>query len=345
MCRSLRRRVAAPLAAALVTTTLLAAPAWADGVPSGSGQTTSDQGVSHTGNQYAPQVIVTVTSDGVRETSTVVSAPLTTETHPPCWMEPSWAGPDLFNFYDSGEAYRLAHHTGDPRPVPPADYADHKAEGPDKGMYWSGMCSSAYWDGDLASFFAYSDQFFATHPTQWVPAGAPDPNTDIAIPPEALMHIARGLLDLGAPPDLEVNPTGNSVVNLPTWVWATDGSFMEHRVRAEFNGNWAEVIAEPVGLEIHADGPHELHGDCAGGGTVYRPGATTNCSVTFLKSSAGAGEYHITATIVWQVHWEGSGGQNQPLDPPASPGLGTRAVQVDEVQTVLENNVSPAASR
>src|SRR6266508_1350761 len=125
-------------------------------------------------------------------------------------------------------------------------------------MYWSGMCSSAYWDGDLASFFAYSDQFFATHPTQWVPAGAPDPNTDIAIPPEALMHIARGLLDLGAPPDLEVNPTGNSVVNLPTWVWATDGSFMEHRVRAEFNGNWAEVIAEPVGLEIHADGPHEL---------------------------------------------------------------------------------------
>jgi hypothetical protein len=120
---------------------------------------------------------------------------------------------------------------------------------------------------------------------------------------------------------------------------------MEHRVRAEFNGNWAEVIAEPVGLEIHADGPHELHGDCAGGGTVYRPGATTNCSVTFLKSSAGAGEYHITATIVWQVHWEGSGGQNQPLDPPASPGLGTRAVQVDEVQTVLENNVSPAASR
>ncbi len=183
MCRSLLRRVAAPLAAALVTTTLLAAPAWADGVPSGSGQTTSDQGVSHTGNQYAPQVIVTVTSDGVRETSTVVSAPLTTETHPPCWMEPSWAGPDLFNFYDSGEAYRLAHHTGDPRPVPPADYADHKAEGPDKGMYWSGMCSSAYWDGDLASFFAYSDQFFATHPTQWVPAGAPDPNTDIAIPP------------------------------------------------------------------------------------------------------------------------------------------------------------------
>src|SRR6266545_6070655 len=200
MCRSLLRRGMSLAATALVTASLLAGPAWAEGVP---GQT-SDQSASHSGNTYVPKVIVIVTSNGVR-TTTAASAPLTKEEHPPCWMEPLQSGPDMFDWYASGDAYRLAHHTGDPRPTPPADYAEHQNDGPDKGMYWSSMCSTEFWDGDLASFFAYTDEFFAAHPTQWVSVAEGDPNDDLVIPPEVLMHVAQRSLDLSRGPDIEVN--------------------------------------------------------------------------------------------------------------------------------------------
>jgi enoyl reductase len=340
MCRWMLRRGLPLAAAALVAASLLAGPAWADGVPGQS----SDQGVSHSGNTYAPRVVVTVTTNGVR-TTTAASAPASSYVHPPCWMEPSFTGPDLYQWYASGDAARIAHHTGDTTPTPPPDYAEHQNDGPDVGMYWTPMCSSEYWDGDLASFFAYVDQFFAAHPAdQWVPVTEGDPNDDIVIPPQVLMHIALNLLDLSQGPGVEINPAGNSVVNLPTWVWATDATFVEHRVRAQFNGNWAEVIATPVRLVVSTNGPADLNGDCAGGGTVYHAGASsTNCSVTFRRSSL-ARSFAISAFIQYRVHWEGSGGQNEPLDPPDAPGVTTVQVPVDEVQTVLQNTPTPPAN-
>ena len=343
MSRSMLRRGVSLTAAALVAASLLAAPAWADGVP--GAQTTSSESASHSGNQYAPRVVVTVTTSGVRQTTTA-SAPLTSATHPPCWMYPSWTGPEYADYQDSGQANRDARHMGEPRPDPIAGYEQHKAEGTEVGQYWSPICSSEYWDGDIQSFFAYVDQFFAAHPTQWVPAAEGDPNTNIDIPPETLMHIALRNLDLSQGPGIEVNPDGNSVVNLPTWVWATDTTFVEHRVRAQFNGNWAEVIATPVRLVVSTNGPADSNGDCNGGGTIYRPGTTTtttttNCSVTFRRSTAAQGAYTISASIAWRVHWEGSGGQNEALPPPDNPGVTTIQVPVDEVQTVLENNPTP----
>jgi hypothetical protein len=339
MCGSMLRRGSSLTAAALVAICLLATPALADGVPSG-GQTTSSQGTSQDGNTYAPRVVVTITSDGVRQTVTA-SAPTTSYTHPPCWMFPSWTGPEYAEYYDSGQANRDAHHMGE-EPWQPVDgYQQHATDGADKGQYWSAMCSSEYWDGDLHSFFDYADQFISSHPTRWVPIAEGDPNDDIVIPPETLMHIAHGLLDLSQGPGLRVNPDGHSVVNLPTWVWATDETFVEHRVRAEFNGNWAEVIATPVRLVVSTNGPADINGSCAGGGTVYRPGATTNCSVTFRRTSIARGAWTISASIEWRVHWEGSGGQNEALPPPDNPGVTTVQVPVDEVQTVLQNSPSP----
>jgi hypothetical protein len=316
-------------AAALVAATLMTTPALADGIG-------SSQSASQDGNSYIPQVVVTVTTSGVRTTLAVPTE--TTYVHPPCWREPSWTGPELANYYDSGDAARDARHHGDGPVTPPPDYDAHKNDGPDRGMFWSPMCSSQYWEGDIHSFLDYVDQYFATHPMIWVPVGAPNPNNDLVIPPRVLMEIAKGLLKPTAP-TLKVNPQVHSVVNLPTWVWATDDSFVEIRVRAQFNDNWAEVIAHPTGLALSTDGPGDVNSTCTNGGKPWTRGATdTDCSVTFRKSTASSGEYIISASINWQVHWEGSGGENQALPPPPAAPIGEHAVTVDEVQTVVNGD-------
>jgi hypothetical protein len=340
MRRSLIRRAASLIATTLVAAVLLTTPAWAG---DGFGSTTSSsQGASQQGNGYVPQVIVTVTVNGVRETGVAAAPGSTTYVHPPCWREPSWTGPERAQYYDSGNASRDARHQGIPELAnKPAGYADHKDEGPDKGMFWSAMCSSEYWTGDIHSFLDYSSAWIDSHPTIWVAVGDPNPNRDIVIPPAVLMEIARGLLKPSAP-TLEVNPRTDSVVNLPTWVWATDDSFVEIRVRAELNGNWAEVIATPVGLRLSTNGPADVNSACADGGTPWKPGAQdTDCSVTFRRSTAGGGAYTISASIDWQVHWEGSGGENAALPPPPNAPIGDRDVQVDEVQTVVNGQPTP----
>ena len=321
-------------ATTMLAVALLATPAWADDGFGGS--TTSNQGVSQHGGTYVPRVIVTVTSNGVR-TSTATAAPSSTSyVHPPCWRQPSWTGPELANYYDSSQNEADAYHYDAPElRDPPPGYADHKNDGTDKGQYWSAICSSEYWDGDIHSFTTYAEQWINSHPTIWVAVTDPDPNRDIVIPPEVLMHIAQNALHPGAP-RLEVNPQANSVVNLPTWVWATDDTFVEIRARAQFNGNWAEVIATPAGLRLSASGPADVNSTCTGGGKPWKRGETgSDCTVTFRKSTAGSGEYTISASIDWKVHWEGSGGENEPLNPPANAPIGDRAVQVDEVQTVV----------
>jgi hypothetical protein len=332
MRHSFVRRGVTLSAAALVAATLMTTPALADGI--GSSQSTIQDG-----NNYIPKVLVTVTTSGVRRTVAVAAGP-TTYVHPPCWREPSWTGAELADYYDSGDAARDARHHGDGPVTPPPDYDAHKNDGTDKGMFWSPICSSQYWKGDIHSFLDYVDQFFPSHPMIWVAVGDPNPNNDITIPPQVLMEIARGLLKPTAP-TLEVNPTVDSVVNLPTWVWATDDSFVDIRVRAELNGNWAEVTAHPTGLKLSTNGPGEVNSTCTGGGTPWTRGASdTDCSVTFRKSTASSGQYTISASIDWEVSWRGSGGEAAALPPPPAAPIGNRAVTVDEVQTVVTGQPS-----
>jgi hypothetical protein len=315
-------------AVALMAATLMTTPALAEGI----GSTPS---ATQDGNSYIPKVVVTVTTSGVRKTVAVPGS--RTEVHPPCWRQPSWTGAELADYYDSGDAARDARHHGDGPATPPPGYDAHKNDGTDKGMFWSPICSSAYWKGDIHSFLDYVDQWFATHPMIWVAVGDPNPNNDIQIPPQVLMEIAKGLLK-PTKPELEVNPQVDSVVNLPTWVWATDDSFVEIQVEARLGNNWARVIAHPNGLKLSTNGPADVKSTCAGGGTPWTRGASdadTDCSVTFRKSTASSGQYTISASIDWQVHWEGSGGQNEALPPPPAAPVGSRDVTVDEVQTVV----------
>jgi enoyl reductase len=331
MWRSMRRTGGLLAAAALAATLLPAGTAHADGFD-------PQPSVRHDNNTYVPRIVVTVSRNGVRSSAVTTSAPSTSYAHPPCWYFPSWEGPELFDYYDSGQANRDARHYDDgQRWDPPAGYQDHRNDGLDKGQWWSGMCSSEYWpDESIRAFMDYAEQWFDGHPTIWVAAGEPNPNAAaLVIPPEVLVHIAEDFLTLPAP-TLAHNPTGNSVVNLPTWVWATDESFAEQRVRAQFGANWAEVIARPVGLRLSVDGPARVDSDCPDGGTPYRRGAATrgtSCSVTFLKSARAR---TVSATLVWDVHWEGSDGTNEPLDPPVTPEVGSFTTQVDEVQTVVD---------
>jgi hypothetical protein len=334
MRRSLPPRIVSLLAVSLVVAATLATPAWADDGFGGS--TTTDQSVTQNGGGYAPRVVVTTTTNGTTTSATTTAAE-TDYVHPPCWYQPSWTGPELAEYYDSNQNEQDAHHHDSPELLdPPPGYADHKNDGTDKGQYYGAICSSQYWDGDIHSFTTFAEQWINSHPTIWVAANDPDPNTNIHIPDTVLMHIAQGLLTPTAP-KIEFNPTANSVVNLPTWVWARPESFVEIRVRAEFNGTFAEVVATPQSLNLSTNGPADVKSTCAGGGQPWKQGkADSDCTVTFRKSTASAGSYQISASINWKVTWHGTDHPDDiGLPAPANPPADTQDVAVDEVQTVV----------
>jgi hypothetical protein len=285
---------------------------------------------------YRPHVIVRQYRAGSPGTWTTVSAPVPT----PCWYEPSFTGPELFEYYDSGQANRDARHMGELPFDPPADMAAHKDEGPDEGRWWSGLCSSANWpdEDDLQGFFAYVNTWFDQHPIVWVPVGSSPPVPPI--PPSTLMRVAYNAMRLPGP-ELAHNPPQRGVVNLATWIWAEPGSFTEWIVEARSGDVWARVHAKPVQLHLSTDLPATINSTCRNGGTPYdtgRPAAVqqTDCSITFRRSTVGrpAGAT-VRATITWEVSWEGSDGSGGPLDPPANPAAGVVQIPVQEIQTVV----------
>ena len=83
------------------------------------------------------------------------------------------------------------------------------------------------------------------------------------------------------------------------------------------------------------------NGPCPGRRPAGDPATDSDCTVTFRKSTANSGAYTISASIDWQVHWEGSGGQNEALPAPPNAPIGNRNVQVDEVQTVVNGQPTP----
>lgn len=204
-----------------------------------------------------------------------------------------------------------------------------------KGMFWRAVAREDRAD-DPESLDCSKNLF-------WQDAGTvpDDPN---APTPDVLAAYAYDKIRV---PDTEVElkPAAKSTVNLPTWVWLDKGTFKEIKVRAELpdTGLWAETTAKPVSLHLEPGtedaATHPASGECTiikdgSIGTPYSKGKAEEappCGITYQRATDGE-PYQLTASITWEISWEGSGGTQGDL--PDGAFETTQDVNVQEIQSI-----------
>jgi hypothetical protein len=131
------------------------------------------------------------------------------------------------------------------------------------------------------------------------------------VTPEAVAWRAVSQLML---PDVVVrlNPAGDQLVNLPTWLTVDASSWRAQSATASVPGVSVTATATPMkAVWSMGDGATVV---CSGPGTPWRAGmdpaaASPDCGHRYTRSSAHApGEaYSVTVRVEWQVVWAGAG--------------------------------------
>jgi hypothetical protein len=152
------------------------------------------------------------------------------------------------------------------------------------------------------------------------PAGAPAAGPGLP-DPAVLAALARQTLGLPSPV-IRSSPTQNALqlTNLPTWLWINPAEWVPQSKTATVPGESVTATATPVSVTWHpGDGSTVT---CQGAGTPYTSAdnpaaASPSCGHTYTSSSAGqpGGAFQATATITWDVTWQGAGGAGGALAP------------------------------
>ncbi|WUH02604.1 hypothetical protein OG542_16525 [Streptomyces violaceus] len=269
---------------------------------------------------------------------------------PPCWYEPVYTPEQLKKFSETGVALgQVSPHTswGGQKL-----WTDHYRDGKDaynyedeslvtrKGYENYNLGKDGYfWRGVARD----EDSYDCERVMFWQDAGEiPDvPNAPTA---ETLADYAYDKVKV---PDTKVDlkPEAKSTVNLPTWVWLDKGTFQDVKVRAELpnTGLWAETTAKPVALHLEpgtddaetfpASGDCQINDDGSIGTPFTKGNAdkTPPCGVRYLRATNGT-PYQLSASVTWQISWEGSGGANGDL--PDGTFETTQDMNVQEIQSI-----------
>lgn len=150
------------------------------------------------------------------------------------------------------------------------------------------------------------------------------------------------LPDVAFSPPLD-SPDDFLLVQLPTWIWATN--WTEASRTATAGGVVATVTARPVRMvwdfTPNRSDP-ETEGGCDGPGTPYdasrRPeDQSTECSITFRHSSAGepGAAYEAHLTVIYEVSWTSNVGGGGSLG--TVPRTTVMPVRVGEQQALNES--------
>ncbi|RIQ15670.1 hypothetical protein [Jiangella rhizosphaerae] len=329
---TIRRVALGAVPALLVATGLTAAampPAAADPAPRcGIGSCDDEDGGSTPGAEDGA-ISITVWGSGTTSGDEGYEIPAETVTVlPPCRYIQSMTGKEYYEWiqkYGNGR-------DPDGNPIPP--YPNYELYKDDtEGHWWGGMCSSADYDGDIEGFVEYANEWFDEHPGVYVRPGEPVPVPPI--PPEILVQVAYDELEL-PDPQIAWNPRrdgdGATVVNLPTWLWLDDGP-VELEVHAAAGDNEARVDATLSGMNFSASNAAPVA--CDGHGVAWTSGATSDCALTFTRSSAHlpGGVANVLAESRWSIEWFANGEPQGPLDPQTTSA--TFDLPVAEVQTIV----------
>jgi hypothetical protein len=142
----------------------------------------------------------------------------------------------------------------------------------------------------------------------WLPAGvAPESKPD----PAVLARQARNELHLPGT-RIVLSPTGQQLVNLPTWLAVARPGYTTQSASAAVPGESVTATATPTSVVWSTgDGTTVT---CDGPGTVYTTSddpssSSPTCGHTYRVSSANqpGGVFVVTATVQWSVAWAGGG--------------------------------------
>lgn len=219
-----------------------------------------------------------------------------------------------------------------------SEYADHNLDKEGEGMWWEGVINEN--SPDLEGRLACNE------PNFWVDYGDTPPALPGVPEPELLAELAYERITVPET-EIELNPEDAQVVGLATWVWLDEAAFQPVEVTAEVDGYdiWATTRAEPVSLTLDPGTEdarlHPASGECRIGddGTIGEPYSddraedTPPCGLTYLRATHATGSYELTASLTWQVTWEGSDGSGGTL--PEGVFETPLEVTVEEVQTIV----------
>jgi hypothetical protein len=139
-------------------------------------------------------------------------------------------------------------------------------------------------------------------PAIWVPAGS-SPTATPSVP--ALLDQAIGQAAL-VDPSIELNPMGQQVVNVPSWLWISPNDWSAVVASASAGAVTTTVTATPTAVVWNLGNGDSI--TCPGPGIPYNPNEpaadqSTYCDYTWPQSSANqpGAVYLITATIEYEV--------------------------------------------
>lgn len=149
------------------------------------------------------------------------------------------------------------------------------------------------------------------YPPVWVVNG---PNPSAAVTPAELARSAYNKLNLTTP-TIVLSPTGQQLVNLPTWLaitgWGETTASAGVPATATTPAVSVTATATPTSV-VWSTGDGATM-TCDGPGTVYTAGddpasASPTCGHTYRASSAGqpGAAFAVSATVHWSVTWAGA---------------------------------------
>lgn len=269
---------------------------------------------------------------------------------PACWYEPVFTPAALKDFSETNGVGDVGiHEYWAGKDLWTDHYRDDK---PTTNIFENGASVEGYKNYNLGQdgYFWRSvapdisdpDSWDCTRIMFWQPAGE-IPKIAHAPTPKTLAEYAYNQVKVPTT-EIELKPTTKSTVNLPTWAWLDKATFQDVKVRAELpnTGLWAETTAKPIALHLDpgttnaetypASGDCEINAD-GSIGTPYKKGAegTPPCGIRYLKATNGT-PYHLSASVTWQITWEGSGGTGGGL--PDGTFETTQDMNVQEIQSI-----------
>jgi hypothetical protein len=309
----------------------------------GTGGTVDTNGSQSDGKIRAETKVRVSTSGGTKEVDTgTLTSTDTNWTPPACWYEPAFSPKQVKTAVDSlrkfnpfgignmvADMYDGYFKDGEP-------YKNYNLDKEGEGMFWAAVVNPNREDDPEAQS--------CDKPPFWVDNGD-TPDEPLALTPQVLAEYAYDELPVPGT-EIEMRPTGESTVNLPTWVWLDRARFRKISVTASLPGTGlsATTTAEPVSLRIDpGTGDAQTHpasGECAinTDGSIGEPYAqgkadqTPPCGVTYLRSTGQNNAYPLQATVTWKITWTSTTGEGGDL-PDGTFGA-TQDVTVREIQSV-----------
>lgn len=133
-------------------------------------------------------------------------------------------------------------------------------------------------------------------------------------PPRPVIDQARDQITPPGP-TIRMSPRveWEQIVQFPTWMWIEPSAWQPLTARADAGRAWAEATAMPARVVWDMGNGDRVV--CSGPGAVFDESAPdasqrTYCSYTYRQSSSGQPNdaYTVSATLVYDVNWQGSGG-------------------------------------